>query len=115
MGNEWRAAHTGLGRLLLRLRGARQQRDQGKDEGVGGQGPEGGEAPLVLAREAHQGMQGEIGVGDARLMEQGHQQGVGPDQRPHHQPGDKALAIGARPVEQPDNAGQELSHGHEGD
>ncbi len=112
LGPDHRVHRAGLRRGALAVGGGREQRDQDEGEDVGRQRDDRHHVPVRLAGQGLEaGRQQHLG---REVGEQRHPAAGEPHQHAGRQPADHALAVGPRPVEQGQQAGQALGHADEG-
>ncbi|MNN18964.1 hypothetical protein D3C81_1321870 [compost metagenome] len=112
-----RAAHvihrTGLGGADFFTAGVGEQRDQGKQQHVGGQRGDRGHVPTGVVEHIDHVQQRDVEA--LQVAHQRQQHGHHPHQDPCQQAGNEAAAVGGRPVQHREHARQELQGGNEGD
>ncbi|MCY1341347.1 hypothetical protein D9M69_272880 [compost metagenome] len=112
-----RAAHVvdgaGFGGALFLRAGFAEQRDQGEHQHVGGQRGDRREVPAGVVEHVDDVEQRQVDALDVAQQRQQHAH------QPHtdagQQAGDEAAAVGGRPVQHREHAGEELQGGDEGD
>jgi hypothetical protein len=93
--------------------GVGEQRDQGEHQYVGRQRGDGRHVPAGVVQHVDHVQQRNVET--LQVADQRQQHGHQPHQNPRQQAGDEAAAVGGRPVQHRQHAGQELQGGDKGD